>query len=216
MLGEITHVMLVENNQLLLLLVSNLIKTYPFNLVNSSENFDQAIKAFKKHSPDAVVLDLDLGDGPNGYELAIVMRQINPNLGIVLYSSFNDERFIVKRNLHKLSKYIFLRKSEIVTNNALYEAINQSLEIISEDKKYRNEKIEKFYKHFNEREIELMSYVAAGFSNKKIASFLKIEIKSCENAISRLAKKLTLPQEDNSNQRVLITRKFLEYCGKEI
>jgi DNA-binding NarL/FixJ family response regulator len=216
MKNKVPSVMLVENNQLLLLLVSNLIKTYPLNLINSCASFEVALEAFKKNTPEVVVLDLDLGDGPNGYELALIMRQINPELGIVFYSSFNDERFIIKRNSQKLNKYVFLRKNQIINDDAIYEAIKQALEKITDNSKYSNQEIAKYYENFNEREIELMNYVASGFSNKKIASLFKIEIKSCENAISRLAKKLNLPQEDSTNQRILITRKYLEFCGKEI
>jgi hypothetical protein len=42
-----------------------------------------------------------------------------------------------------------------------------------------------------------------------------MKLKSCENAISRLSKKLGIPYEDNSNQRVLITKKYFKYSGKD-
>ena len=216
MTNKTLSVNLVENNELLLLLVSNLIKTYPVDLLNSSSTYGAALKAFNQKNSDVVILDLDLGEGPSGYDLALMMRQLKSNLGIVFYSSFNDERFIINGNNQRLTNYVFLRKSEIINNNAIYDAILQSIEILEEENKFRKKEVTAFYKNFNDREIELMAHVAAGFSNKKIASIFKIEIKSCENAISRLAKKLNLPQEDLSNQRIMITRKYLQLCGKEI
>jgi DNA-binding NarL/FixJ family response regulator len=216
MTNKTLSVNLVENNELLLLLVSNLIKTYPVDLLNSSSTYGAALKAFNQKNSDVVILDLDLGEGPSGYDLAVMMRQLKSNLGIVFYSSFNDERFIINGNNQRLTNYVFLRKSEIINNNAIYNAILQSIEILEEENKFRKKEVTAFYKNFNDREIELMAHVAAGFSNKKIASIFKIEIKSCENAISRLAKKLNLPQEDLSNQRIMITRKYLQLCGKEI
>jgi len=216
MTNKTLSVNLVENNELLLLLVSNLIKTYPVDLLNSSSTYGAALKAFNQKNSDVVILDLDLGQGPSGYDLALMMRQLKSNLGIVFYSSFNDERFIMNGNNQRLTNYVFLRKSEIINNNAIYDAILQSIEILEEENKFRKKEVTAFYKNFNDREIELMAHVAAGFSNKKIASIFKIEIKSCENAISRLAKKLNLPQEDLSNQRIMITRKYLQLCGKEI
>jgi DNA-binding NarL/FixJ family response regulator len=216
MTNKTLSVNLVENNELLLLLVSNLIKTYPVELFNSSSTYGAALKAFNQKNPDIVLLDLDLGEGPSGYELAIMMRQIKPDLGVVFYSSFNDERFVINGNNRRLTNYVFLRKSEIINNNAIYDALLRSIKMLEEENKFRKNEITTFYKNFNDREIELMAHVASGFSNKKIASIFKIEIKSCENAISRLAKKLNLPQEDLSNQRIMITRKFLQFCGKEI
>lgn len=212
----IPKVLLVENNQLLRTLISNLVANYPIELVGSSDSFQGAVDLFTKQKPDVVVLDFDLGEGPNGFQLAVLMRQMRPELGVVFLSNFNDERFVVGENLHKLKNYIFLRKSEIVDHDAIHLAIMQSREILQNDLLPRNWEISSYYDSFNEREIKLMSCIASGYSNKKIASIFQIEVKSCENAISKLAKKLDLPKKDSSNQRILITRKYLQLCGKEI
>ena len=39
-------------------------------------------------------------------------------------------------------------------------------------------------------EVELLRYIAEGLSNREIARIKGVKIKSCENAISRVAKKL--------------------------
>lgn len=57
-------------------------------------------------------------------------------------------------------------------------------------------------------EIELLQFVAEGLSNREIARRKGVKIKSCENAISRVAKKLGIRQSPATNQRVLLAKKF--------
>ena len=60
----------------------------------------------------------------------------------------------------------------------------------------------------SDTEFELLSFIADGLSNREIARRKGIKIKSCENAISRIAKKLNIHQSPTTNQRVLLAKKF--------
>lgn len=57
-------------------------------------------------------------------------------------------------------------------------------------------------------ELELLQFIAEGLSNREIARRKGVKIKSCENAISRVAKKLGIHQSPATNQRVLLANKF--------
>ena len=59
-------------------------------------------------------------------------------------------------------------------------------------------------------QIELMRLIALGLSNAAIAEARFTTVKSTENAISRLAKKLSLEKTDKNNQRVLIAQRFFQ------
>ena len=65
-------------------------------------------------------------------------------------------------------------------------------------------------------DIELLELISSGFSNKEIAAKKDITVKSCENAIARLAKKLDVPHNAETNQRVLLTRKYITFSGRDI
>jgi len=58
-------------------------------------------------------------------------------------------------------------------------------------------------------EVELLRYISQGLSNREIARLKGVKIKSCENAISRVAKKLNVRQSPTTNQRVLLVNLFL-------
>jgi len=57
-------------------------------------------------------------------------------------------------------------------------------------------------------EMELLKYISQGLSNREIARLKNVKVKSCENAISRVAKKLDVQQSPTTNQRVLLVNLF--------
>jgi DNA-binding NarL/FixJ family response regulator len=162
-----------------------------------------------------VILDIDLGDSIDGIELANIMQKSNPNIGIVFLTSFNDHRFafISKKEIPK--NYIYLRKQQIsnvkMVSDAIFDAAASSKKF-----SYSTPVTKNYHAELSDRDIELMRHISKGYSNIKIAKILKIEQKSCENAISRLLKKLNIPPDKEVNQRVLITQKYFELSGKEV
>jgi len=209
------RVMLVENDRTLLTMLANSLAQFGQNITAIASNPSDAIKLFQKVNPEVVVLDIDLGDSIDGIELANIMQKSNPNIGIVFLTSFTDHRFAFISKKETPKKYIYLRKQEInnvkMVSDAIFEAATNS------QKYYPARPVEKnYYSNLSDRDIELMRHISKGYSNIKIAKILKIESKSCENAISRLLKKLEIPPDKEINQRVLITQKYFELTGRKV
>jgi len=208
-------VMLVENDRTLLTMLANSLAQFGQNITAIANNSSDAIKLFQKVNPEVVILDIDLGDSIDGIELANIMQKSNPNIGIVFLTSFNDHRFafISKKEIPK--NYIYLRKQQVsnvkMVSDAIFEAATSSKKY-----SYSTSVTKNYHAEFSDRDIELMRHISKGYSNIKIAKILKIEQKSCENAISRLLKKLNIPPDKEVNQRVLVTQKYFELSGKEV
>ena len=208
-------VMLVENDRTLLTMLANSLAQFGQNITAIANNSSDAIKLFQKVNPEVVILDIDLGDSIDGIELANIMQKSNPNIGVVFLTSFNDHRFafISKKEIPK--NYIYLRKQQIsnvkMVSDAIFEAATSSKKF-----SYSTSVTKNYHAEFSDRDIELMRHISKGYSNIKIAKILKIEQKSCENAISRLLKKLNIPPDKEVNQRVLVTQKYFELSGKEV
>ena len=70
-----------------------------------------AIQAVRKFSIDVAIIDLDLGIGANGIDIAIALRDSNPRIGIIILTSYTDPR-VVNPNSPELPKGSkFLTKS---------------------------------------------------------------------------------------------------------
>ena len=53
-----------------------------------------AMNSFATTPPEVAVLDLHLGAGPTGLDLAVGMRERSPDLGLVLLTSFSDPHLL--------------------------------------------------------------------------------------------------------------------------
>ena len=206
--------LIVEDDKILLTMMSGALTSEGFNVLAASDA-QSAMQYFDKARPDVVILDIDLGAGPSGIDLANKMRQISGRIAIVFCTSFKDMRFIQGDYLKYPLHTVVLKKADVVNMEKFSNAINEAVELIRESDESKPDQLhEKYYKDLTALEIELLTLIAGGHSNKQVAAEKGISLKSCENAIARLAKKLEIPATEQSNQRVLLTRKYLELSGK--
>jgi DNA-binding NarL/FixJ family response regulator len=206
--------LIVEDDKILLTMMSGALTSEGFNVLAASDA-QSAMQYFDKARPDVVILDIDLGAGPSGIDLANKMRQISGRIAIVFCTSFKDMRFIQGDYLKYPLHTVVLKKADVVNIEKFSNAINEAVELIRESDESKPDQLhEKYYKDLTALEIELLTLIAGGHSNKQVAAEKGISLKSCENAIARLAKKLEIPATEQSNQRVLLTRKYLELSGK--
>jgi len=207
--------LLVEDDQIILTMMSKAVEAEGFKLLGAATDVVTAMESFKKNQPDVAILDIDLGAGPTGIDLANKIRKINHRVAIVFCTSYKDIRFIKNESHYYPPHTVLLKKSDIVNLNKVSNAIHEALELVRDADETKPDQLsEKFYKNLTNLEIELLAMVASGVSNKNIAKERGISTKSCENAIARLAKKLDIPATENNNQRVLMTRKYFELSGK--
>jgi DNA-binding NarL/FixJ family response regulator len=206
--------LIVEDDKILLTMMSSALTTEGFNVL-AANDAQSAMQYFDKARPDVVILDIDLGAGPSGIDLANKMRQISGRIAIVFCTSFKDMRFIQGDYLKYPLHTVVLKKADVVNMEKFSNAINEAIELIRESDESKPDNLhEKYYKDLTALEIELLTLIAGGHSNKQVAAEKGISLKSCENAIARLAKKLEIPAAEQSNQRVLLTRKYMELSGK--
>ena len=212
--GEV-KLLLVEDDQIILTMMSKAVEAEGFKLLGATTNVVDAVESFKKNQPDVAIIDIHLGAGPTGIDLANKIRKINHRVAIVFCTSYKDIRFIKNESHYYPPHTVLLKKSDIVNLDKISNAIHEALEMVRDADETKPDQLsEKFYKNLTNLEIELLAMVASGVSNKNIAKERGISTKSCENAIARLAKKLDIPATENNNQRVLMTRKYFELSGK--
>lgn len=167
---------------------------------------------FVKSSPiDAALLDLDLGVGPTGIDVAHALRRQLPEVGLVLLSSFADPR-LTGRNLPDLPPGAsYVEKRTIGETGLLVDLLAKSIE--AGTKKSKSKREDPPSEPFTDTQIEIMRMIALGLSNAEIAKRRFTTVKSTENTISRLAKQLGFASDPEQNQRVLITREYVRLTG---
>lgn len=168
-----------------------------------------------ENAPNVALLDLDLGEGPTGLDLAQTLREEFPSLAIVMLSTYQDPR-LIGTNLPALPPdAIYLVKGSISSPTVLGDALIRALENIANKESANSTKSEDSIalNGLTNKQIEMMRLVAAGHSNTEIARRLWITEAAVEKSITRLSKNLALAGSKEQNLRVLIASAYHQYSG---
>lgn len=187
--------------------------------VIAAESVSTALRTMRnfafENAPNVALLDLDLGEGPTGLDLAQTLREEFPSLAIVMLSTYQDPR-LIGTNLPALPlDAIYLVKGSISSPKVLGDALIKALENITNKKSANLTKGEESIalNGLTDKQIEMMRLVAAGHSNTEIARRLWITEAAVEKSITRLSKNLALTGSKEQNLRVLIARAYHQYSG---
>lgn len=154
---------------------------------------------------DVALLDLDLGDGPTGVDVAIAMTRRSPDVAIVLLTSYDDLR-LFKRALPELPDSVHIaRKSEVTDVTQLVELVKSAATNTPSPRVHIS--------GLTDSQVETLRLVATGLTNAQIAKERFVTEKAVEHAIARLARQLDIPQESSQNTRVLLTRAYFRMIG---
>jgi DNA-binding NarL/FixJ family response regulator len=157
---------------------------------------------------DAAVLDLDLGPGPTGIDVAFALRRVQPTIGIVILTSFSDPRLLTSSLPQAPETSAYVVKQSLTDIGLLSAAVHGS--ITQDLPAERTPAIT-----LSTAQIESLRLLSYGLSNAEIARVRVVTEKSVEQSISRAAKKLGIRAEGATNQRVALAREYFRLTGTQ-
>ncbi|MFM1784698.1 MAG: hypothetical protein RLZZ579_975 [Actinomycetota bacterium] len=174
-------------------------------------NAKSAIGAVRQSTFEVALLDIDLGPGPTGIDVAHALRNLNPLFGLVFLTSFSDPRLSKAGNLMLPKGARYLSKPNLKDISSLGSLILQA-------------KFHPLAKTGDERtvialsdhQLEVIKLVAAGLSNSEIAKKLSISDKAVEHVVTRICKELGITNSSEVNSRVLMVRAYSDLTGKSL
>lgn len=203
--------LIVEDDSILNVALKNGLQAFAIEEIQTATTSSAAMQIFRSLDPDVVLLDIDLKAGPTGIDVAHAMRRLKPNIAIAFFTSLADPR-LVKSSLPALPKgSVIISKNEIKDLSALFDQIEGLVNGTLDFTDLNNQPV---LMNLTQSEFEIIRLVSEGLSNAEIANRRVTTIKSTENAIARLNKKLGIPNSSESNQRVLLTQHYLKLTGK--
>jgi DNA-binding NarL/FixJ family response regulator len=202
----IRHILVVEDEPLLRDLLAKTIEQAGFD-VSTAANAADAKRVLKNSDPDAMVLDIELGPGPNGFDLAQVAARQYPSIGIVFLTNLPDPRFTGEAGKTVSKHHAYLRKSVIHSGGELISVIEAVL----------RDRVTKEYRHdlasnrplaeLSQRQLATLQLVAEGKTNAQIASIRGTTVRAVESMLSRIFDAMGIDQ-GSSNPRVEAVTKF--------
>ena len=206
---SLATVILVEDDALTRASLTTALEFAGFTFAASVSDAASALEASHNSEVEVALLDLDLGPGPTGIDIAVALRKIHPRIGIVFLTSFLDPRLSRAENtaLPKGSRYLTKQDlgglSKVATT--LLQAKFQPLTGGAELPKSSN---------LTDQQIAVLKFVAMGFNNAEIANKLAVSEKAVEHLTTRTAKVLGISREGNLNLRVQLMRHYSQLIGK--
>jgi DNA-binding NarL/FixJ family response regulator len=203
--------LIVEDDSMMLQALSSGLNANGISNVEIANSASIAMQKFRSFKPDVSLIDIELRQGPTGVDVSHAMRKLNPNVGIVFLTSLADPRLVDSRLPELPEGSIYLRKNSVKNLSEVTEALELA---ISGDLKSIKSKTADDFLDLTKAQFEIIRLIAQGHSNLEISKIRVTTVKSTENAISRLAKKLGINNSTTASQRVLLARKYTELIGK--
>ena len=201
------QVVVVENEPLMRDLIGKSLEAAGFK-VTTAANAADAKRVHLAIDPDAMVIDIELGPGPDGFDLAAAVIAESPEISIVFLTNLPDPRLAGKDSRSVPKNAAYLRKSNLVDANELIDALNSVL---------KNEDTEGF-RHdldgnrplatLSAKQLAVLKQIADGLSNQQIADDRGTSVRAVEGMVSRIFEALGIDVQQEGNSRVDAVKKF--------
>lgn len=197
----------VDDDDFTRTLVASLVESLGFEVVARSGAVTEAMTLAQETRPEVAVLDLDLGEGPTGVDLAHGLRKMNSRMAIVMLTSYGDPTWMgLRREVPLGTRYVV--KGQMNDTQILADALAAALsDPLAENTTVRAPT------PLSEGQWEILRLVAAGYTNAEIARRRSLTEDAVNKAVTRLVKQLDLEVEASGNARVLLTQAYNRITG---
>ena len=200
-------VLVVEDDALMGDMVARVLSSEGFG-VSRASSAAEALQVCQRVDPDAVVIDIDLGVGPDGFQLAEALVREDDSRALVFLTNLPDARFSSHPSARVLERAAYLRKSRLATSDELVRAIDAALtnRIAVE---HRHDQLDaRPLAGLTRKQVELLRLVSDGLTNDQIAHHNGTSVRAVERTLSRAFTELGIDPKEK-NPRVEATRIYL-------
>lgn len=179
-------------------------------LVSTAATIADAKRAVKAMDPDAIVLDIDFGPGPNGFDLAESLRKSHTGLAIVFLTSQPDPRFSSRDETSIPKNEAYLNKHLLADTSTLVDALEAVLTGGQVGEFRHHELVERPLQNLSNSQIQVLKLLAEGQTNQQIANTRKRSLSATESLVTRTLEALGLQGETDQNIRVAAAIKYAQ------
>lgn len=203
-------VLLVEDQALMASLLSDALSASGFD-VHHVCDVASALTAIDDVDPDAAVLDIDLGPGPTGFDLGMILHRTRPDIAVLFLTDKPESAAMPFRISEVPANAGFLLKGQVGDAQTLVDA----LEAVLHDRpdlarhSYDTPSLE----GLTPEQLELLHDIAVGLTNSVIAGRHGVAESTVERWIHGLFAQLGLCRGTGRNPRVDATRLYARAYG---
>lgn len=196
---DVIRLILVDDHHMVRMGLKAYLSTLPdIRVVGEAGTGEEAVRLAAELSPDVILMDL-LMPGMDGVEATRQIKQISPGTQVIVLTSYHEDEHIFPAIRAGALSYVLKDidpddlASAIRRANAGEAVMNPRVatRVVKELHGQREEAVNAFSELTN-REMDVLRQIAAGKSNKEIASALVISEKTVKTHITNILSKLHL------------------------
>lgn len=194
-------ILLVDDHAVVRMGLKMLLNTNPeMEVIGEASEGNEGIKRAMKLKPDVVVMDLSMPHGKDGLSATLELKKLMPKVNILILTMHDDEEYLFRA--------IQAGASGCILKSAPHDELMAAIESVYKGDAYLHPAATKrlmeeylgnikndssdTYNLLSDREKEVLTLIAKGYSNKEIAEQLVISVKTVETHKGNLMEKLQM------------------------
>ncbi|MFM9135119.1 MAG: response regulator [bacterium] len=180
--------------------------------VRAAASAAEARREVEAFDPDAAVIDVGLGAGPSGVDLAHVLDRQSPGIALLLLTKLPDLRAAGYTEADLPTTCGLIRKEAVTDADLLVKAVEDALADQVQRMKGRGGESSPLAA-LTPTQFAVLRLVAQGYTTPRIAELRGTTVSAVEKVLSGIYDALHLDREDGISRRAEAMRIFIEYAG---
>jgi len=205
------RLLVVEDEPLVAALLQDALTSSGFEVLTTNTAIEAKARA-AVFDPDIAVLDINLGAGASGVDLAYVLNRTYPGIAIIFLTKHPDLRTAGFSNEDVPPGCGFIRKDQIRDSKSIVSAIE--MVIASRPDTRQDADPSRPLGNLTGTQVDVLRLLALGYTNSEIAKRRKVSVRATEQVIETIYSSLGIDVSGPVNPRVEATRLFIDVAGK--
>lgn len=202
--------LLVEDEPMVAALLRETLVTAGFDVLIAYSALEAKASA-KKFDPDIAILDINLGAGPTGVDLAFLLHKSYPGIALALLTKHPDLRTAGFDKDDAPPGCGFIRKDMVTNSRHIVEAIEA---VVASRESFREDiDPSRPLSNLTSAQIEALRLVAQGYTNTEIAKRRNTSVRAVEQLLGAVFSNLGIDVDGPINPRVEAVRRFITAAG---
>lgn len=206
------RVLIVDDDPLVCSLLAEVIRSLGYE-TKSALSAAEARKICQSFDADVAIIDVDLGAGPNGFDLANNLKITNSAIAIIFLTNLVEPKLAGRSSKDLPAGYAYLLKSRMSDTSLLNQAIKEVSR--GQGAEFRDDlKAINPLGDLSRSQMDVIRLVAQGKSNEEIASERGTTVRAVRMILVRAFQSMGLDENLGPERRVLAAIKYLKTIGQ--